>query len=110
MKNGIRGRREFSKPLVDRVFEIKEKHGFKSVDALVNAAIENLEEDEQVIDALKKASLNIRLSSDNLAKLERLAESSKTQVGKRVLGGNDTAVITFAVETFINKRLEEGEM
>ena len=108
MKQGVMGRREFRQTLIDRVFEAKEKQGYKSINALVNDAIDCLEETPETIEAAKRGSLNMRISQENLEKIRRISEASKTKVGNRTLGGNETAVIALALETFIEK-IEKGD-
>ena len=103
MKHGLMGRREFNQSLIDRVFQAKERHGYKSVNALVNEAIEALEENAGTFDAVKRGSLNMRISQENIEKVRRISEASKTNVGKRVLGGNDTAVIALALEKWLER-------
>lgn len=101
MKGGVRGRREFRQNLIEQVIKFQEIHGYKSVNALINEAIEKLPESRETIELVKRGSLNMRISPENMDKIQRIAEASKVQIGKRTLGGNETAVIALALEKIV---------
>ena len=95
-----RTKKEFPKLLVQDLFQLREKTGM-SLNKIINQSIKDLPETEETLEALRKDSFNAYYEEECVEKIQRLAEASKVKKGSRVLGGNSTTVIHYALKKFL---------